>query len=158
MPQVTSTPWQGNLAFLKDFARRARAKEPLKVVALGGSVTNGGACESYALGQSKRGDFGACAWTNRLVLSLQRHFRNPRISLRSLAQPATTSPWIVSHFDAVLQQTPDLLLVDYAINDPNFDDSADGRAKYGAMMRSATEALIRRFFEFNERHNRTGDF
>ena len=41
----------GDLGRLRAFARKARSGAAVKVVSLGGSVTNGGGCESYALAQ-----------------------------------------------------------------------------------------------------------
>ena len=42
----------GRLGRLRRVAERARAGEAIRVVVLGGSVTNGGACQSYLLKQS----------------------------------------------------------------------------------------------------------
>ena len=85
----------------------------MKVVVVGGSVTNGGACASYALPQSKKGAFGTCSWSHRFVQWLQAHHSNPHINLVNLAMPATTSAWRLSHFDEVMSVHPDLLIVDY---------------------------------------------
>ena len=61
-------------------------------------------CESYALAQSKKGSFGRCSWSHRFVSWLSAHFGpGSNIKLVSLAQPATTSAWIVSHLDAVMK-------------------------------------------------------
>jgi len=88
----------------------------VNVAVAGGSVTNGGACASYALPQSKKGAFGQCSWSHRFVQWLQAHHNNPMIKLINLAVPATTSAWRLSHFDEVLSAHPDLLIVDYGMN------------------------------------------
>eukprot|EP00613_Pedinella_sp_CCMP2098_P028856 CAMPEP_0171704342 /NCGR_PEP_ID=MMETSP0991-20121206/12617_1 /TAXON_ID=483369 /ORGANISM="non described non described, Strain CCMP2098" /LENGTH=719 /DNA_ID=CAMNT_0012293823 /DNA_START=1658 /DNA_END=3817 /DNA_ORIENTATION=- len=137
----------GNMDRVRDVARRARAKEPIKVVVLGGSVTNGGGCESYALPQSKKGMFGRCAWSHRFVNWMKEHFSNPHITLVPLCQPATTSVWILSHFDRVLESNPDLVLVDYAVNDPLYAEHDAAQRLYWKMMRASNERLVRRFLE-----------
>jgi len=87
---------------------------PVRVVVLGGSVTYGGSCASYALPQSKpHGSFGLCCWSYRFVDWIKRRCQNANIKLFNLAVPATTSAWRLSHFDEVLSVRPDLLIVDY---------------------------------------------
>ena len=140
----------GDLTRLRQVIARAKAGSPVRVVVLGGSVTNGGACESYALSQSKKGSFGPCSWSNRFVIWIQKQTKNAQVKLISLAQPATTSAWRLAHFDEVLAAKPDLLLVDYGVNDPNFGDTPDRKTQYAGMMRATTERLVRRFLERTE--------
>jgi len=92
---------------------KADLGETVRVAVIGGSVTNGAACGSYALPQANKGSFGRCSWSHRFVQWLRAHLNNPNIKLFDFAVPATTSAWRLSHFDEVVSVWPDLLIVDY---------------------------------------------
>ena len=109
----------GDLRRLAHVISKAQRGLTVRVAVVGGSVTNGGACASYALAQSKKGAFGPCSWSHRFVAWLQAHHNNPNIKLLNLAMPATTSAWRLSHFEDVLSLRPDLLIVDYGANTLN---------------------------------------
>jgi len=141
---------QGDTARLRAVARRAKAGESIKIVALGGSVTNGGGCGSSALHASSQGSFGKCSWTNRFTKWMSEEYQNQDIKLVNRAQPATTSAWALSHFDRVTSVEPDLILVDYAVNDPIYFSDNDAHHNHERMMQAVTERLIRRFFEYAE--------
>ena len=102
------------LAHVIDMAQKGLA---VRVAVIGGSVTHGGACGSYALPQSKQQDIpGLCSWAHRFVEWLKERHQNPSIKLFNLGVPATTSEWRLSHFNEVLSIRPDLLIVDYGAN------------------------------------------
>lgn len=114
------------------------------MVIIGGSVANGGGCRSYLLGESEMGSFGGCSWAKRFVTWMRTHFSNPHITLHPLTKPATTTTWALAHFDRIANANPDLVLVDYGVNDPIVSSTEQGRFQYAGMMRAATELLIRR--------------
>jgi hypothetical protein len=151
---ILVTHSSGNLKLIKALHERiphATAKKHIRVIAIGGSVTNGGGCESYALGQSKHGFFGPCSWTMRFVKWLKRYYGNNFIDLMSLAQPATTTNWVLSHFQMFMSYQPDLLLVDYSINDAIIAGrNEEVQRMHDARTRAATERLIRAFYKHNQ--------
>lgn len=122
----------------------------MNIVVIGGSVSHGGACKSYFFEESDHKDPGPCSWANRFVIWMRQHYHNPNIHLISLAQPATTTTWILTHFDRVLKRNPDLLLVEYGVNDAIVSSTESGKLQYTAMMRAATELLIRKFLQHSE--------
>lgn len=140
----------GNTRRLLQVAMRARAGLTVNVVVIGGSVSHGGACKSYMFEEADHKDAGPCSWANRFVIWMRQRYRNPNIHLISLAQPATTTTWILTHFDRVLKRNPDLLLVEYGVNDAIVSSTDSGRLQYNTMMRAATELLIRKFLQHNE--------
>jgi lysophospholipase L1-like esterase len=142
--------YKGNMKRLLEVASRARAGLTVNIVVVGGSVTHGGACKSYMFEESDHKDAGPCSWANRFVIWMRQHYRNPNIHLISLAQPATTTTWILTHFDRVLKRNPDLLIVEYGVNDAIVSSTESGKLQYTTMMRSATELLIRKFLQHNE--------
>jgi hypothetical protein len=84
---------------------------------------------------------------------MKEHFKNPHITLIPLCQPATTSVWILSHFNRVLESNPDVVLVDYAVNDALYAEHQDAQLQYWTMMRAANERLVRRFLEYVPPHH-----
>jgi hypothetical protein len=84
------------------------------------------------------------------VRVLRRKYSNENIKLVNMAQPATTSAWALSHFDRVLAASPDLVFVDYAVNDPIYFSDDAANHQHIRLMQAATERLIRRFNEFAE--------
>jgi hypothetical protein len=74
---------------------------------------------------------------------MREHFNNPHIVLESLAAPATTSAWALTHFNKVLSLKVDLLLVDYGVNDPISSSSAAGRESYAGIAEASFPLLLR---------------
>ena len=105
LPQVP-----GDLRRLAHVIGMAQRGLAVRVSVIGGSVTHGNICASYALAQ------GLCGWAHRFVEWLKDYHRNPNIKLFNLGVPSTTSAWRLSHFDEVLAVRPDLLIVDYGAN------------------------------------------
>ena len=138
--RATRSP--GNLFRLRDFIRRAKAGEALTVVSVGGSVAHGELCTSYALSNPV-----LCSWHHRFVLWMQNRYGNTKIRHKNMAVPATTSAWCLSQFKPVLAAHPDLLIVDYGVNDPIHGVQTGTMDAHAAMMRSVTEKIARRFLE-----------
>jgi len=111
----------GDLRRLAHVISMAQQRLAVRVAVIGGSVTHGGACGSYALRQSTQQNTpGLCSWAFRFVEWLKEYHRNPNIKLFNLAVPATTSAWRLSHFDDAISVRPDLLIVDYGANEGSF--------------------------------------
>ena len=104
------------------------------------------------LDESHRGGFGKCAWSYRLVLWLRKRYNIPDdenrkghgIELINLSQPATRSDFALAHFGRVVKARPDVLFVDYAVNDP-LGGAGSSSETYIRMARAATELFIRKF-------------
>jgi len=73
---------------------------------------------------------------------MRENFKNPNIFLKSLAAPATTSAWSLAHFDKVISLDPDLLLIDYGINDAIATSTLAGRASYAGTGFGASVAML----------------
>lgn len=151
---------KGNLKLIKSLHARiasATKKKSFKVVTVGGSVTNGGGCGSYALKESRRGAFGACSWTKRFVDWMRKYYGGNNIELISLAQPATTSTWLLSHLHMVMSYNPDLLLVDYGVNDAIIGGiSEEVQHMHDSGTRASTERLIKGFYAYNQKRAQHG--
>ena len=144
---------RGNTTRLLEVLRRAREGHAITVVSVGGSVTHGALCETSALHSN-----AVCAWTNRFVLWLRRHTANARITHVPLARPGTTSMYALTNFNRIRKAEPDLLLVDYGVNDPivSVQEGSSGRAQYSGMIRAATEAIIRNFLAYSDKRGAVG--
>ena len=112
------------LAHVISMAQRGLA---VRVAVIGGSVTHGNCCESYALPETKQGAPGLCSWAHRFVEWLKEYHQNPNIELFNLGVQATLSAWHLSHFDEVLEVRPDLLIVDYGASICHTNNTCDAR-------------------------------
>lgn len=116
-----------------DFDRRARAGEPLSVVFLGGSLTFG-AVASDPMQTSYRALVGK---------RLKKFYDNPRIESHDAAIGGTGSHLGVFRLDRdVLRHKPDLVFVEFAVNDHPFTIHPGRLEAYEAIVRCLVLAGI----------------
>ncbi|MBS0630760.1 MAG: SGNH/GDSL hydrolase family protein [Verrucomicrobia bacterium] len=90
---------------------RLRAKQPLKIVLLGDSISTGA---------NASGPMGAPphqpAWQDLLVTALRERFGAP-VSLTNLAVGGTVAPWGIEQLPAAIAGAPDLFIIAFGMND-----------------------------------------
>lgn len=78
---------------------------------------------------------------------MRLYYQNPNIELKNLAVGATMATWAITHVDEILASNPDVLFVDYSVNDPVSSQDEKQRAGMKAILRATHELLIRTYFE-----------
>jgi len=120
--------YEGNRARFRSKLLQATEGEPLKIVVVGGSMTEG----TGLTDKSKR-------WTSELERRLQAKLGN-KVVVLNRAVPASTSMTPLLHLEDIIQDKPDVVLVDYAINDAVSD--AGLKAKPGDTKKSTRFAQV----------------
>jgi len=120
-------------AAFADLDRRARAGEPLNVVFLGGSLT-WGACASDPLKTSYRARVGR---------KMREFYDNPRIESHDAAIGGTGSLLGVFRLERdVLRHKPDLVFVEFAVNDDPYEVHPRRLEAYEALIRRLVQEGI----------------
>lgn len=127
-----------NLARLKGVIEKAQRGEDIVLATLGGSITQGfNANYNPATGKSEL-DRSTHCWSNLLREWLQNTF-DVNVTLYNAGIGSTTSTVGVGRVvNDVLSHNPDLIVIDYAVNDSDSDSDASKTMTY------AYEALTRR--------------
>merc|ERR1712048_1169644 len=94
--------YQGALHRLRSKLFSALMGNPLRIVVLGGSMTAGADCVSQR-------------WSTVLESQIGAHFSN--VTVLNYAMSASPSTTVITGLTRVADATPDVILVDYAIND-----------------------------------------
>jgi lysophospholipase L1-like esterase len=106
---VTGVPRQGPSDGLPRTLRLLRAKEPVKVIAFGDSITAGGEASQESL-----------RYPNRYAAYLRQAFGDDRVTLENGATGGdTTRNGLARLEEKVLSRHPDLVLVAFGMNDHN---------------------------------------
>ncbi|KAL4450123.1 hypothetical protein ABPG77_010792 [Micractinium sp. CCAP 211/92] len=140
VPELVKVPWKplftdeeirrgtlyGSGLRLQQLARKLVAGQPIKVVFLGGSVTNSADLEAQGL-----------SFTARFEAFIRSAFPNRGHVFINQGVPKSNSGWFASCVDTLVDPDTDLVFVEFAVNDQHdADETSIQRRSYEFMLRS----------------------
>lgn len=112
----------GDRTGLRQMLSRLKAKGRVNVQLFGGSETLGTLCNSCDKGGCWK-QWGKCRWGTRLKNQIQMAFPDADISVNNLGKPAHNTQSflpLIGVIEAAQASPPDLIIVDFAVNDRRY--------------------------------------
>jgi len=151
---------KANLARLQAVFAKAARGEKITVAGIGGSITQGAAAKTPKNNPAyTEGLGGAACWFNRTVEWFRETF--PQAEIESINAGIGATPSFLGTFRLdrmVLKHQPDLVLVEFSVNDPStFSNLLDGEIldAYESVVRKSLEAgaAVLQVFMNDQHHN-----